>query len=69
MIFILTAKKIAGLLSELQGEGGMLVWIALGLGININNVCTVPDVINYKKLAGHPVSRREALLAILGQFR
>lgn len=64
----INGKKIAGLLSELQGEGDMLAWITLGLGININNPCTAADSINCKKLAGHPVSRREALLAILDEL-
>ncbi|MDR0732228.1 MAG: biotin--[acetyl-CoA-carboxylase] ligase [Treponema sp.] len=56
--------KIAGVLSEVSGEGDRLRWIALGIGINVNNIPplksggTAPSC---AELAGRWLSRREGL--------
>jgi biotin-(acetyl-CoA carboxylase) ligase len=40
-------KKIAGVLTELSGEGDRLRWIATGVGINVNNPPVYkPDELN-----------------------
>jgi BirA family biotin operon repressor/biotin-[acetyl-CoA-carboxylase] ligase len=61
-------KKIAGILTELQGEGDKLSWISLGMGVNINNNPALPDTVNCTDLVKHPVSRRMVLVTILDEF-
>lgn len=61
-------RKIAGILSELHGEGDRLSWIALGIGINVGNDPASPNSANCTELLGRPVSRREALLAVLQEL-
>jgi BirA family biotin operon repressor/biotin-[acetyl-CoA-carboxylase] ligase len=54
--------KIAGILSELSGEGDRLRWIALGIGINVNNRPALGGgTPSCAELAGRPLSRREGL--------
>ena len=62
------AKKIAGVLTELYAEGDCITWLALGLGININNPAVSQNMVNCASLAGHKVSRRQALTAILEEW-
>jgi BirA family biotin operon repressor/biotin-[acetyl-CoA-carboxylase] ligase len=56
-------KKIAGVLTELSGEGDRLRWIAAGVGININNLPALSGggAVSCAELAGHRLSRREGL--------
>ena len=59
-------KKIAGLLTEFHAEGDRLIWISLGLGVNVNNPPS--SWLSCSSLTLHPVSRRDVLLAILKQW-
>jgi biotin-(acetyl-CoA carboxylase) ligase len=65
-------KKIAGVLTELSGEGDRLRWIAAGVGININN--TLPGdagtagALSCAELAGRRLSRREGLALFLEEL-
>jgi BirA family biotin operon repressor/biotin-[acetyl-CoA-carboxylase] ligase len=61
-------RKVAGVLTELYGEGDMLRWLTLGIGININNPVPSPSSVNCASLAKHTVSRREMLVAVLRSF-
>ncbi|MDR3139097.1 MAG: biotin--[acetyl-CoA-carboxylase] ligase [Treponema sp.] len=62
-------KKIAGLLTELFGEGDRIRWITLGIGVNINNNPATSGAANIAQFRGHPVSRRETLLTILCEIK
>lgn len=62
------AKKIAGVLTELYAEGDCITWLALGLGININNPAVSPNMVNCASLAGRELSRRLTLTAILEEW-
>jgi BirA family biotin operon repressor/biotin-[acetyl-CoA-carboxylase] ligase len=63
-------KKIAGVLTELSGEGDRLRWIAAGVGININNPSAAAAssapvkagrAVSCAELTGRRLSRREGL--------
>ena len=58
-------RKIAGILTELYGTGDRISWIALGIGVNVNNPVLPRDSVGCAALTGHPLSRRELLLGIL----
>ncbi|GHT60452.1 bifunctional biotin--[acetyl-CoA-carboxylase] synthetase/biotin operon repressor [Spirochaetia bacterium] len=59
-------KKIAGILTELSGEGDRIRWISCGVGLNINNR-TAADATSCAKIAGHDLSRREGLTVFLNE--
>jgi BirA family biotin operon repressor/biotin-[acetyl-CoA-carboxylase] ligase len=67
-------RKIAGILTELSGEGDRLRWIAAGVGINVNNLSPGPGrsaadrAISCAELAGHRLLRREGLGIFLGEM-
>jgi BirA family biotin operon repressor/biotin-[acetyl-CoA-carboxylase] ligase len=64
-------KKIAGVLTELSGEGDRLRWIAAGVGINVNNSTALAGAStggSCAELAGHRLSRREGLVLFLGEL-
>ena len=70
-------KKIAGLLTEIHGEGDRLLWVSLGLGVNVYNSLppgrwageiSSKQPVNCSSLTSRPISRREVLLAILEQW-
>jgi BirA family biotin operon repressor/biotin-[acetyl-CoA-carboxylase] ligase len=63
-------KKIAGVLTELSGEGDRIRWIAVGVGINVNNLPAMPSgrAVSCAELAGRRLSRREGLSLFLGEL-
>ncbi|AEF81872.1 biotin--[acetyl-CoA-carboxylase] ligase [Leadbettera azotonutricia] len=73
-------KKIAGILTEFRAEGDRLDWIAIGMGINVNNKVSQKSAANrssnysansstnLSELTGHSISRRETLLAVLNEW-
>jgi BirA family biotin operon repressor/biotin-[acetyl-CoA-carboxylase] ligase len=61
-------RKIAGVLTELHGEGDRLKWLSLGIGVNVNNPVPVRNMVNCAELAGRALSRREILLSILEEW-
>ena len=62
-------RKIAGLMTELAGEGDSIRWVASGIGINVNNLAPIEGSISCAELIGHPISRRELLLKIIDEAR
>lgn len=58
-------RKIGGILSEFHGEGDFVSWVALGVGININNRGSTPESVSCLTLLGHPVSRKTVLVRFL----
>jgi BirA family biotin operon repressor/biotin-[acetyl-CoA-carboxylase] ligase len=61
-------KKVAGVLTELSGEGDRLRWISCGVGLNVNNRPLGTNAVSCAEIAGHPLSRREGLGIFLGEF-
>ena len=60
-------RKIAGVMTELEGEGDTVTWLATGIGANINNHVPSLKAVSCAAIAGHPLSRREVLLRILDE--
>jgi BirA family biotin operon repressor/biotin-[acetyl-CoA-carboxylase] ligase len=61
-------KKIAGVLTELSGEGDRLRWISCGVGLNVNNRPGGTGAISCAEIAGRSLSRREGLGFFLDEF-
>ncbi|GHU67687.1 bifunctional ligase/repressor BirA [Spirochaetia bacterium] len=69
-------KKIAGILTEFKAQGDRLDWMTIGMGINVNNKTNVKgraqnppnNSTSLAELLGHPISRREVLLAVLDEW-
>lgn len=61
-------RKIAGVLTELRGEGDRLTWVTVGVGINVNNAPGLAGAISCKDLAGQLLSRRNLLAAFLARM-
>jgi BirA family biotin operon repressor/biotin-[acetyl-CoA-carboxylase] ligase len=57
--------KIGGILSEFHGEGDCVSWLALGIGLNINNQISTPESVSCLTLLGRPVSRKTVLVRFL----
>jgi len=60
-------RKIAGILTELEGEGDSVKWLTIGIGVNVNNTVPLEGTVSCSDLAGRPVLRREILLEILNE--
>ena len=61
-------RKIAGIITEISGEGDLISWISGGIGVNVNNPVLSGKTISCAEIAGHPVSRREVLQKILDEI-
>ena len=62
-------RKIAGVMTELGGEADSIKWLALGIGVNVNNQLSLEKAVSCAELSGHPVSRREVLLKIIDEVQ
>jgi BirA family biotin operon repressor/biotin-[acetyl-CoA-carboxylase] ligase len=60
-------RKIAGVMTELEGEGDIISWLAIGIGINANNTAPSGRAVSCAEITGHTVSRSKLLLAILDE--
>jgi len=60
-------RKIAGLMTELEGEGDIINWLAIGIGVNVNNAAPSGRAVSCVEILGHRVFRREVLLKILNE--
>jgi BirA family biotin operon repressor/biotin-[acetyl-CoA-carboxylase] ligase len=55
-------QKIAGLMTDVHGEGDAVCWLATGIGVNVNNSAPSQGATSCAEIVGHPVSRRDVLL-------
>ncbi len=62
--------KICGVLSQMETEGDRISHLRIGVGLNVNNSPELqePAAVSLKTLLGHPLSRREILVAFLDKF-
>ena len=60
-------RKIAGVMTELSGEGDIINWLAAGIGVNVNNPVPSGRAVSCAEIAGHQFSRREVLLKIIDE--
>ena len=60
-------QKIAGILTELEGKGDTISWLATGIGVNVNNPVPSGKAVSCAEVAGRLLSRREVLLKVLDE--
>jgi len=63
-------RKISGMLSELEAEADRVIFISIGMGINVNNdpSAAEPGASSLKKISGREVSRKDLLACFIEQF-
>jgi BirA family biotin operon repressor/biotin-[acetyl-CoA-carboxylase] ligase len=63
--------KISGMLSELEAETDRILFINIGMGINVNNDPSVfePGASSLKKIAGREISKKTLLARFLVEFQ
>jgi len=61
-------RKVAGIITEISGEGDLISWISGGIGVNINNPVLSGRTASCAEITGHPVSRRDVLRKILEEI-
>ena len=63
-------KKISGMLSEMEAESDMAVFINIGIGVNVNNDPSdrEPGATSLKKIHGKEFSRKALLAGFLDAF-
>ena len=67
---LVVERKISGMLVELEAEADRVFFIALGMGINVNNDPSEaePGASSLKKITGREVSRKDLLARFLKEF-
>ncbi|MCL2208755.1 MAG: biotin--[acetyl-CoA-carboxylase] ligase [Treponema sp.] len=61
-------RKIAGITTEIAGEGDLISWLTGGIGINVNNASPYAKAASCAEILGHHISRREVLDKILSEY-
>ena len=67
---LLQGKKLTGLLSEMETRADMIRFLAVGIGINVNNDPSGGpfEAISLKNVLGRHLSRRQILIEFLKEF-
>jgi len=61
-------KKIAGITTEISGEGDLISWLICGIGINVNNKAPSVKAVSCEEILGRQISRKEVLCKILEEI-
>jgi BirA family biotin operon repressor/biotin-[acetyl-CoA-carboxylase] ligase len=61
-------QKIAGVTTEISGEGDLISWLACGVGVNVNNPVPSGKAVSCAEVIGHHLSRRDVLNSILNEI-
>ena len=61
-------RKIAGIISEISGEGDLVTWLTCGIGVNVNNPVPSGKAASCAEINGQQISRREVLNKILEEI-
>jgi len=61
-------RKIAGITTEISGEGDLINWLSGGVGVNVNNPTPSGKAASCAEITGHQLSRREVLDKILDEI-
>ena len=62
-------RKIAGITTEISGEGDLLTWLTGGIGVNINNPAPSIKATSCSEITGKQISRRDVLKIILEKIQ
>ena len=67
---LLDGRKISGMLSELEADTDRVVFINIGIGINVNNdpSSVEPVATSLKKITGREISKKMLLTRFLTEF-
>jgi BirA family biotin operon repressor/biotin-[acetyl-CoA-carboxylase] ligase len=68
---LVDGRKLAGILTEMEGEADRVAWVIVGIGLNANvdpGALDVPDATSLSAELGHPVDRRELTQRLLEAF-
>jgi len=61
-------RKIAGITTEISGEGDLINWLTAGIGVNVNNPAPSVKATSISEIIGKNVSRRDVLNLILDEI-
>ncbi len=61
-------RKIAGVLTEIRGEGSEIRWISVGLGVNVNVPVGMEGTTSISALLGKDIARKDLVEAWLGEM-
>ncbi|MCL1958141.1 MAG: biotin--[acetyl-CoA-carboxylase] ligase [Spirochaetes bacterium] len=61
-------RKIAGITTEVCGEGDLITWLTGGIGVNVNNPVPSGRASSCTEITKRSVSRREVLIKILEEI-
>jgi BirA family biotin operon repressor/biotin-[acetyl-CoA-carboxylase] ligase len=61
-------RKIAGITTEISGEGDLITWLSGGIGVNVNNPAPTAKTTSIVEITGHQASRRVILSKILDEI-
>jgi len=64
----INSRKIAGISTEIAGEGDLINWLTGGVGVNVNNPVPSGKATSCAEVTGHFISRRQILNRILDEF-
>lgn len=67
---LVDGRKLAGMLSEMEAEADLVAYLALGIGLNVNNDprAVEANAVSIRALLGRSVSRKRLLAAFLERF-
>jgi BirA family biotin operon repressor/biotin-[acetyl-CoA-carboxylase] ligase len=65
----INSRKIAGVTTEISGEGDIISWLSIGIGVNINNPVPSGKAASCAEITGRQLSRRDMLNAILEESK
>jgi len=61
-------RKIAGITTEISGEGDIITWLTGGIGVNVNNPSPSIKATSCSEITGKQISRRVVLTNILEEI-
>ena len=67
---LVSGRKLAGMLSEMEVEGDLITFVSIGMGVNVNNNTRgiEPPAISLKEILGREVPRKTLLARFLDRF-
>lgn len=67
---LVNERKLSGMLSEMEARGDMLIFVNIGVGLNVNGTpgTQAPGAVSLAEIAGRRFSRRDLLAGFLDRF-
>ncbi|MDR0320019.1 MAG: biotin--[acetyl-CoA-carboxylase] ligase [Treponema sp.] len=61
-------RKVAGVTSEISGEGDFINWLTGGIGVNVNNTVPSGKAVSCSEILKQQISRKKILIKILKEI-